>query len=45
MQLRKDERAPLVTPSPSIKSFDLRGFDSSTILILRVGIPRPIGIS
>ena len=32
-------------PSPPIKSLDFRGFDSSTILNLRGGIPRPIGIS
>ena len=31
--------------SPPTKSLDFRGLDSSTILIQRGGIPRPIGIS
>ena len=33
------------TPSPPTNIADFGGFDSSTILILRGGIPRPIGIS
>ena len=31
------------TPNPPTNIVDLRGFYSSTILILRGGIPRPIG--
>ena len=33
------------TPNPPTRIVDVRGFDSRTILILRGGIPRPIGIS
>ena len=33
------------TPNLPTNIVDFRGFDSSIILILRGGIPRPIGIS
>ena len=34
---------PFVTPNLRTKILDFRGFDSSRILIVRGGIPRPIG--
>ena len=33
----------IITPSSPTNIVDLRGFDSSIILISRGGIPRPIG--
>ena len=43
LALREPERASRTNPPTNI--VDFRGFDSSTILILRGGIPRPIVIS
>ena len=44
---RFDEGWEVVRPGPipPTNMVDLRGFDSSIILILRGGIPKPIGIS
>ena len=36
--------APQCTPNLPTNIVDFRGFDSSTILISRGGIPRPLGI-
>ena len=39
------EESQMTTPNLPTNIVDFRGFDSSTILILRGGILRPIGIS
>ena len=42
---RRCAPAPLATPDLPANIVEFRGFDSSIVLILRGGIPRPIGDS